>query len=139
MIFKDKGILKAMWAGMFFLCALMSFVPRQEGANRFLLLVFGLLFFLPPALLVYQCCRTGDRVQLRLVRNIAIISLSATTLLLVISPFSIFFSEAVGNALQFILNIVSTPMVCCQYWILSLLLWAGLLWSSLIFLKKTPK
>lgn len=139
MIFKDKGILKAIWTGMFLLCALMGFVPQQEGANKILLLVIGLLFFLPPALLVYQCYRTRDRKQLKLVRNLAIVSLSATLSLLVLGMLSMLLPQAVGDALHYILIIVSTPMVCCQYWIVSLFLWAALLWTSLFFLKKAPK
>ena len=139
MIFRDKGILKAMWAGMFILCALLGFVPTQEGGNKWLLMAFGLLFFLPPALLVYHSVRTQDLPQLRLVRNLSLISLGATLLLLVASPFTIFLSQAAGDAMHYLLTVVSTPIVCCQYWILSLFLWAALLWSCLIFLKKASK
>lgn len=139
MILRDKSILKAMWAGMFLLCALMGFVPPQTGANKWLLLIFGVLFFLPPALLVYHSVRTHDEKQLRLVRNLSLISLSATLLLLVINLFSIFLSQAMGNMLHYLLTIVSTPMICCQYGIVSLFLWATLLWSCLYFLKNPLK
>ena len=139
MILRDKSILKAMWAGMFLLCALMGFVPPQTGANKWLLLIFGVLFFLPPALLVYHSVRTHDEKQLRLVRNLSLISLSATLLLLVINLFSIFLSRAMGDMLHYLLTIVSTPMICCQYEIVSLFLWAVLLWSCLHFLKNPLK
>ncbi len=139
MIFKDKGILKALWAGMFFLCALLGFVPSPEGANKWLLMAFGILFFLPPALLIYQSCRTADRKTLLLIRNLSIASLGSTLVFLVANMLSLLTSEAVGNALHTILSIVSTPMVCCQYWVISLFLWAALLWTSLHFLKNTPK
>lgn len=139
MIFKDKGILKALWAGMFLLCALLGFVPNPEGGNKWLLLIFGLLFFLPPMLLIYRSRQTGDRKHLRLVRNLSVVSLTATVILLVLNMLSLLLPEAVGDVLYFLLVIVSTPMVCCQYWVLSLFLWAALLWVSLILLKNTPK
>lgn len=139
MIFKDKGILKALWAGMFFLCALLGFVPEPEGANQWLLTGFGILFFLPPALLLYHSHRSADRKHLCLIRNLSLISLIATALLLAVNILSMLFSEAIGNALYYILIIVSTPMICCQYWVLSLFLWAVLLWCSLFSLKFMKK
>lgn len=139
MIFKDKGILKALWLGMFILGAVLGFVPSPEGANKYVLAVLGSLFFLPPALLLYRCHKDLDRKNLRLIRNLSLISLTSTVVLLVLNTLSLLFSEAVGNALYYILVIVSSPMVCCQYWVISLFGWAVLLWCSLIFLKKAPK
>ena len=136
MIFKDKGILKALWAGMFLLCALLGFVPEPEGANKWLLLIFGLLFFVPPALLLYQCRKSADVKNLRLVRRLAVASLGVTVVLLVANILSMLAPQAVGDALYYILVVTSTPMVCCQYWVVSLFLWAALLWCSLIFIKE---
>ncbi len=139
MIFKDKGILKALWAGMFFLCALLGFVPEPTGGNKWLLVVLGVLFFLPPALLMYQGQKTADEKLLRLLRNLAAISLGATVLLLIANMLSMLAPEAVGNVLYYILVVVSAPMVCCQYWFVSLLLWAALLWGSILCLRTLKK
>ena len=139
MIFKDKTILKALWAGMFFLCALLGFVPQPEGANRWLLFGFSLLFFLPPALLLWQGKVTRDRKLLKLMRNLSIFSLSGTLLLLLGNFLSILVPESVGNALYYLLIVISTPMGCCGYYFLSLFLWAILLWCSLFFLQECKK
>lgn len=139
MIFKDKGILKALWAGMFLLCALLGFVPQPEGANKWLLLGFGILFFVPPGLLLYQCRKSADLENLRLVRNLSIVSLGVTVALLVANILSMLAPQTVGDALYYILVVVSTPMVCCQYWVVSLFLWAALLWCSLFFTKELKK
>lgn len=139
MVFKDKGILKALWVGMFLLCALLGFVPQPEGSNRILLLIFGILFFLPPALLLWQSYRDADRKHLLLVRNLSILSLSATVFLLFCNILSMLAPEVVGNLLYYLLVVVSTPMICCGYWALSLLLWAALLWGSLLCLKNPKK
>lgn len=139
MIFKDKTFLKALWGGMFFLCALLGFVPQPTGANKWLLFAFGLLFFLPPGLLLYRCLKPRDVATLRLIRNISLISLSATLVLLAANILSMLSSEALGNFLYGLLVVISAPMICCQYWFVSLLLWATLLWCSIFFLKKPSK
>lgn len=139
MLLKNKTSLMALWAGMFILCAVLGFVPQPEGANKWLLLLFALLFYLPPALLLWQCRKSGDRKGLRLIRNLSLISLGATLVLLMANILSLLAPEAVGNILYYALVVVSTPMVCGQYWFVSLLLWAILLWCSLIFLREIKK
>lgn len=139
MLFKDKAILKALWAGMFILCALLGFVPQPTGANKWLLLGFGVLFFLPPGLLLYQCRKTRDSKNLRLMRKLSIISLTATLLLLIANMLSLLAPQSVGDALHYILAVVSTPMFCCQYWIISLFGWAIVLWCCITFLKERKK
>jgi hypothetical protein len=43
----------------------------------------------------------------------------------------------VGNLLHILLIIVSAPMVCGQYWVLSLFLWACLMiWAQKLLKKK---
>ena len=139
MIFKDKSILKALWAGMFLLCMLLGFVPEPTGANHWLLLGFGILFFLPPALLLFQGWKQRDRKLLKQLCRLSLISLSVTLVLIVANMLSLLASEAVGNFLYFLLVVCSTPMICCQYWFVSLAAWAILLWCSFIFLRDMKK
>ena len=139
MIFKVKGILKGLWAGMFLLCALLGFVPQPTGGNKWLLMIFGILFFLPPALLLYQCRKTRDYKQLGLICKIAILSLSITLALLVANILSMLAHRAVGDVLYFCLVVASAPMICCQYWFVSLFGWAILLWCAIIFLQEGKK
>lgn len=139
----DKAILKALWAGMYILCAVLGFMPEQEGFNRWMMIFFALLFFLPPALLVWQSWKAADARQLRFVRTVSIISLAATTLLFVLHTLSVLLvlvlpmdtALVIGDVLYGILNLVSAPMICSQFWAISLLLWAGLLWCSIAALK----
>ena len=61
----------------------------------------------------------------------------ALTLALILANFmSLMAPEALGNMLYILLTIVSAPMVCGQYWVLSLFLWACLMISSLRILKR---
>ena len=139
MLLKDKSIPAALWAGMFILCATLGFLPEPEGANRWLLFAFSVLFFLPPAWLLWSAKVTKDRRWLQRIRNISIISLVSTVVLLVLNILSLLFPEIVGDILHYILILVSTPMICSQFWFVTLFLWAILLWCSLIFLKETQK
>ena len=142
----NKYILLAIWVGMFILCAVLGYLPPQEGANKWLLVIIAVLFFLPPALTVYQCQKEKDGKLLRLVRTVSLVVLIATVVLLVVNLLSIALllvmpektALIVGDVLYYALILVSTPMICGQYWGIGLIGWAALLWSS-IFAEKSLK
>ena len=56
-----KSLLYAAWGGMFVLCAGLGFLQEPKGAARAALTVISLLFFCPPAALLWQACGEGDR------------------------------------------------------------------------------
>ena len=136
---KDKGILKAIWAGLFLLCSVLGFLPEQSGANRVLLVIFAVAFFAPPARLIWVSYREKDLGQLRLVRNLSLLSLGGTMVLILCNLLSVLGSENLGDGLYYLLAFWSTPMFCGHYWVLSLLLWALLLWGSIFALGKCKK
>lgn len=126
-----KNTLFALWGGMFIVCAGLGFIPAPEGVLRAVLTAVSLVFFLPPAALVYAAAKAGDRDTLKLVRNLAALSLGLTLVLLVASVLSAVGSETMGTFLHILLVIVSAPMVSSGYWAVSLFLWACLLMASL--------
>ncbi len=139
----NKYILLAIWAGMYVLCAVLGFLPPQEGANQALLVIMALLFFLPPALVIYRSWLDKDKKLLRLLRLIALVVLIATVTVLVINLLSVALilvmpesaALIVGDMLYYLLILVSNPMICGQYWGIGLIGWAALLWSSIYGLK----
>ena len=130
-----KQVLFGLWAGLFSICAALGFIREPEGAVRVLLTLFGVAVFVPPALLLYDAKREGDRATLALVRNLSTASLGLTALLLILNFLSVLGSEGLGRFLHAVLTIVSSPMVCCGSWALSLFLWACLLLVSRKLLK----
>ena len=98
-----------------------------------------MLFFLPPAVLVYRAGKREDVYTLKFLRNLSLASLCLTLTLLVGNLLTALRSEFLGNVLYGILIIVSCPMVCSGYWVLSLFLWACLLITALGFLRKYRK
>ena len=126
-----------LWAGMFILCAGLSFIPKPGGFLKFCLVVLSIGFFLPPAGLLRHARQKGDKLTIQTVRNLAFASLVLTIGLIIANFLSLRASEAVGTALYILLCIVSAPMVCSHYWILSLFLWACLmLWANSLLKKK---
>lgn len=130
-----KNALFVLWGGLFGLCAALGFIPEPTGALKGLMVSAAVLFFLPGWLLFAIASREGDRMTLTLLRNLSIASLLLTVVLLIANFLSVFFSETLGNILHYILTIVSTPMICGQYWVLSLFLWACLMTACMGKLK----
>ena len=102
----------ALWGALFILCAGLGFIPEPSGAVRFLLTAVSVLFFLPPAVLVWRGRKTHDRALLALMRNLSIASLSLSVLLIIANFLTAFRSELLGDILHGILVVVSSPMIC---------------------------
>ena len=132
----NQKFLFTLWGGLFIVCAAMGFIPDPAGVGRVLLTLLSIAFFVPPALALYQAIQAGDQPVLRLIRNLSALSLCLTLVLLVLNFLSALRSETLGDILYNILTIVSSPMVCSGYWVLSLFLWACLLMVSLKGLRK---
>ena len=118
------------WAGISILCAGLSFIPEPAGFLKFLMIALSLGFFLPPAMLLYRAKKERDVFTVKLIRNLSLASLVLTVAVLIISVLSFLAPEWVGNFLHILLILVSVPMVCSQYWVLSLFCWASLLSAS---------
>ena len=126
----NKKLLWILWAGLFSLCAGLGFIPQPEGTLRSVLTIISLLFFLPPALLLYHAVRKQDKASIQLIRNLAGLSLGLTVVLLILNFLTVFTSEILGQILHYVLTIVSCPMICSGHWAMSLFLWSCLLIAS---------
>ena len=120
----------ALWGAMFILCAGLGFIPEPAGVLKGLLTGLAILFFLPPAMLVWKGRREKDRTPLLLVRNLSIASLSLSVVLIIANFLTAFRSELMGDILHGVLVVVSSPMICSGHWAMSLFFWACLLISS---------
>jgi hypothetical protein len=132
---KQKALF-VLWGGLFILCAGLGFIPQPEGFLRGLMTAAALGFFLVGWLILYRADKTGDRDSLLLVRNLSLLSLGLTLLLLVFSFLTLNVSQWMGDLVHVILVIVSSPMICSGYWALSMFLWACLLLTARSYLKK---
>ena len=122
--------LYALWGALFILCAGLGFIPEPAGVLRVLLTGLSILFFLPPAVLVWKGRREKDRQGLMLVRNLSIVSLGLSATLIIANFLVAFRSELLGDILHGVLVVVSRPMSCSGHWAMSLFFWACLLIAS---------
>ena len=132
----SKKTLYFIWGGLFIFCGLLGFIPQPEGIVKVLMVVASLVFFVPGGILLYLGKKEQNYGAIRVVRNVAIISLCVTLFLLVLNFLSGKASDAMGEFLYGLLTMLSAPMVCSQYWFLSLFLWACLLMTAISFRKK---
>ena len=132
-----KSSLMAVWGIFYIICAGLGFIPEPEGAVRIFLKVISVLFFVPPAILLYDALSTGDRKTVLRIRRLSALSLSLTLVLLIANFLAALGSPGLGSFLHVLLVIGSAPMVCSNYWVLSLFLWAVLLVTSLQKRKET--
>ena len=122
----NKKPLYMLWAGLFVLCAGLGFIPEPEGPLKITLTIISLVFFLPPAWLLYR----GDVSDAKLVCNLSALSLGLTLILLILNFLTALQSDFLGQVLHYTLVIVSSPMICSGHWAMSLFLWACLLIAS---------
>ncbi len=135
----NKTILYIVWAGMFLLCAVLGFVPEPEGFTLVMMIFLGLSFFVAPYLLLWKSWQDKDKDTLRRIGLLALLSLGLSFLLMVANLLSVLAPTWVGNVLYWALVILGTPMMCSRVAMLSLLLWAGLLFGSMELLRMLRK
>ena len=132
-----KRILYIVWACLYVLCVGMGTLENPEGVLKGAMVALAVLFFVPGAFLLWDAIDTGDRKTVRTVRWISIASL-ALTLVGLLSFVVVGMQGSERMTLVYdLLLLVSSPMICGQFWIMSLFLWGCLLFAS--FLKKSEK
>jgi len=127
---KEK-IIYILWGCLYALCVGLGTVNNAQGFGKVLLILTALIFFIPGLYLLWLGHKQNRKILVRL-RWVAIASLSLTLGLLVANMFTVLLSEQTGKLLHEILALVSAPMLCGQYWSISLFLWACLLFGTLI-------
>ena len=124
------------WLCLYILCVGLGTVEDAEGLGKALFVLTSLIFFLPGAYLLYLGKKEGNRKICLRVRITAICSLALTVIVFCANVIAVSADASVGRTLYDLLNLVSAPMFCAQYWILSIFLWACLFSASF---QKTKK
>lgn len=119
------------WLYFFAFCCVLGFIPDPPEFVKALLVTAGVGFFVPGWLLL----KKGGPITVRWVRILSICSLVLTLIAVILNFSSVLMKPVWGTVFYIIMGIVSTPMLCCQVWVISLFGWACLLAASL-FSKK---
>jgi len=126
---KEKT-LYLIWGAWYILCAGLGFIPAAGGFGRVVLIAVAVLFFVPGAVLLVRGLRAGNRKGVLRIRRISLGALLLALVLILANVCSIDASQTAGDVLYILLGILSAPMFCGQYWLLSLFLWGCLLTGS---------
>ena len=123
-------ILYAAWLCLYILCVGLGTVEEVEGAGKVFFVLTSLIFFLPGIALLVLGRKEKNKKMILRVRIAAICSLVLTVIVFCANVIAVGASGQAGNFLNDLLNLVSAPMFCAQYWVLSLFCWACLLSAS---------
>lgn len=127
---KNKDLYFA-WGFFYILCAILGFIQEPAEIVRALLFLLSVAFFVPGIWLLIRYQKAGDMQGLKIIRNLSIAALSLDVILLLVNILSYELSRAAGDVLYGILTVFASPMVCSQFWVMPLFLWAVLLlWSK---------
>ena len=72
------SLLYALWGGMYLLCAGLGFIEETSDLGYALLVLVGMLFFVPPGYIVYKAVKENNKDVLTTVRNLCLLSLGLT-------------------------------------------------------------
>ena len=128
---KVKAIISyCVWVCLYILCVGLGTVENAQGVGKVLFILTGLIFFLPGVYLLWLGNKEKNKKVILGVRLCAVCSLSLTVIVFCANVIAVGADTSVGRTLYDILNLVSAPMFCSQYWIVSIFLWACLLSAS---------
>lgn len=124
------------WYSLLLICAILGFLPEPAGFWKFLCVSMSVISFIPGGLLLKYAYDRQNKKTLRQIRNISIVALSLAIVLYALNVVSVLMDKIWGDIFYVMLVIGTTPMVCAQYWVLSLFGWAMLMWTSITLLRK---
>ena len=128
---KMKEILSyCAWVCLYILCVGLGTVEDAEGIAKVFFILTSLIFFLPGCYLLYLGHKEQKKPMLLRVRIVSVCSLALTMIVFCANVIAVSASKDMGRNLYDLLNLVSAPMFCAQYWIISIFLWACLLSAS---------
>ena len=130
-----KSVVYGIWAAIYCICVGLGFVPNPTGLGKALLVMSSLICFLPPFYLYWLARKEKCRKTMLVLRLISGGILTLSALLISLNFLSVYFSAHTGLILYVMLVMFTAPMMCGQYWVLSLFLWACVFMVSL---KKLP-
>lgn len=123
------------WLYLFVLSAVLGFIPAG-GFLKAVFVVVAIGFFVPGFVLLTKADHRDDVKTIRLVRNIAILALILATVLILLNMMSATMTKAWGDVFYVLLVVFAAPLICGQYWALTLFGWACLMIYGTMLLQK---
>jgi len=125
-----ERILYLIWLCLYIICVGMGTIIQRDTLMHIILMVLGLLFFVPAIILLYDGLTAGNKKMLLRIRIVSICSLVLTLSMIVLNIVAVKAGEDVGLVLNDLLILFSAPMFCTYWRGLSIFLWACVFISS---------
>ena len=122
-----------LWGGLFGLTAVLGllFPGVENGVGLFFLRLVTLLFFLPPWMILAKARIEGLVFHVRLLRYLSLASLAFTLLLFCAGILTAVGNPELGDLIHVLMAIVCAPLVCSNFYVLPMFLWATVLAATL--------
>ena len=127
-----KLLLYSLWGCLFVVCVGLGTIHVTDTLVKTALLLISVVFFVPGAILLYDAMTAGDRKGILTIRWISITSLTLTLGTLLAFLLTSSRGSGAADVLYEVLILVSSPMICSQYWMVSLFLWGCLLSATFV-------
>ncbi|MBR5021779.1 MAG: hypothetical protein IKY18_01050 [Oscillospiraceae bacterium] len=131
---KKKTVVYVVWAVWYLICLFLSLGKPPVGWAKAPFVLVGLLFFVPPFYLLYISKK--DAKTIKLVRTISIVSIATFVVLYALNLMSVNWSVTAGRVLYYLMVVFCAPIMCGQFFAVSLYLWGCLLWACVLMLRK---
>ena len=105
---KKNKLFWLLWAGMYVICTVCSFFPIAAGFLSGLFVVLSLGFFVPPGILIYRAVWANERTPLKIIRNLSLLSLGLTLVLILLNFATVTASEEWGLVMYWLLIFPAT-------------------------------
>lgn len=133
-----KRILWISWGVLFGICCTLAHITEPVGHQLWAIPAFGALFFVPPVWLLVLGLRDDDKKSILWLQRICVISVAATTVVLIGNVISALGGKVLGMIMNELYLFTAVPAGCLRSLFLSLLLWCGLFFAAQT-LKKPSK
>lgn len=131
---KKKTVVYVVWAVWYLICLFLSLGKPPVGWAKAPFVLVGLLFFVPPFYLLY-ISKKGAK-TIKLVRTISTVSIATFVVLYALNLMSVNWSVTAGRVLYYLMVVFCAPIMCGQFFAVSLYLWGCLLWACILMLRK---
>ena len=134
-----KSTVFAIWGGLYALCVAMNFLAAYRvpvGWAKAPFVLVSLLFFIPPFYLLFLSKKDKGKKTINALQIISIVSLALFVVLFCLNLASVNWSATTGRVLFYLLISLCAPVVCSQFYVLPLYLWACILMVTRKFKKR---
>ena len=131
---KKKSFVCVVWAVWYLLCLFLCMGAEPAGMGKVPFVVVGITAYVPPFYLLYLSKK--DRKTIKTVQIISAASLASFVVLFVLTLLSVKWGASAGRVLDYLVKIFCAPIICGQFWVVGLFLWASLLRTCGLMLKK---